>query len=100
MVNYHPLTTAMALCALYNKAKVQGLGILQYKAGDMPLDEAKELVSDNDYFDYVYGRVLKVRLSKDSQVFDERFYDRDNGEGAAQKDIEIYKNEMHEKGLI
>lgn len=51
----------------------------------MPLSAAAELVKNNPslYFDYVNGRPLKVDLSGDE--FDPYLYDRDNGEGVADK---------------
>ena len=43
----------------------------------------KEIPQDRKlYFDYLFGRVIKVDLS--GNWFDERLYDRDNGIGAAQ----------------
>ena len=102
MVNFAPLTRAQVLCALYNKAKVQGMGFLQFKEGNLTIPQAEKLIEDATkpsfiegekpyaYFDYVYGRVLKVELKEDSFEFEERLYDRDNGEGAAKKAIEEY----------
>ena len=76
------LTRAQALCALFNSARTQGLGILQYDSKHvMNVKEAETLLEKTKYFDYVEGRVLKVSLEKDE--FDERLYDRDNGFGAA-----------------
>lgn len=43
------------------------------------------------YFDYLYGRVMKVDLSSD-ESFEERLYDRDNGTGAAQRVIDRLRN--------
>lgn len=79
------------LAALYNKAKVQGLGVLHATEGDMPIKEAKSIFenSQDKYFDYVKGRVMKVDLSGDElKTF---LYNRDNGEGAAEKIIEGLK---------
>ena len=66
---------------LYNNAQVQGMGGLSAKPGPMSLDVAKDVfnTSSQFYFDYVYGRVMKVDLSGDT--LDPRLYDRDNGEG-------------------
>lgn len=95
MVNCQGLSKAETLCALYNKAKVQGMGFLQAIPGDMSLQEANELITElkeNNYrlfFDYVHGRVIKVDLSADNE-FDEYLYDRDNGKGAAEKAILKY----------
>jgi hypothetical protein len=72
---------ARILAALYNSARVQGMGFLQEKPGVMPLSEAEDLVSKYTYFDYVHGRVMKVDLSGDT--LNPRLYDRDNGPGAA-----------------
>ena len=41
------------------------------------------------YFDYLYGRILKVDLSGDE--FDERLYERDNGRDSAARAISFLK---------
>lgn len=97
MINIKGLDKAAVLAALYNSAKVQGLGFLQAISGDMPIDQARELIGvpsnipgyegvnlhgERIYFDYVYGRVMKIDLTSDVE-FDEALYDCDNGKGAA-----------------
>lgn len=78
------LDKAKVLQALYDRAKPQGMGFLQYVPGDMPYKDARALTSGKYlYFDYVAGRVMKVDLSKDT--LDPRLYDRDNGDGAAER---------------
>ena len=86
MVNTKGLTKAEVFAALYNAAHAQGLGILQYEPFDMSIKEAEKVTASCDDFDYFKGRVMKVRLS-DPEGFDERLYDRDNGNGAAQRAI-------------
>jgi hypothetical protein len=74
---------AKVLAALYNNAKVQGLGILHFDPIPMTEEEAQEILKEHTYFDYLKGRVMKVDLSEDS--FDPWLYDRDNGQGAAER---------------
>ena len=80
------LDKAEVLHALYHRSRYQGLGlyaaVIKYSVEDARRDYA---ASESKYFDYLYGRVLKVDLSKDS--FDSRLYDRDCGEGAAEEAI-------------
>ena len=90
MVLYEDLTKEEVLCALYNKAKCQGYGVLHYREGDLSLEEAEHLLKCTTYFDYLFGRVLKIDL-KDDNGFEEWLYDRDNGEGAAQKSLDDYR---------
>lgn len=78
------LSKAKVLMALYDRAKPQGLGML-YTPDPMTEDEAKKLLEQTTYFDYVQGRVMKVELSGDS--LDPVLYDRDNGIGAARSAI-------------
>lgn len=85
------LDKAEVLLALYNHSKPLGMGWLQelsmgkaYTIEDARKD--LENSSPDYYFDYLYGRVMKVDLSKDT--FDGWLYDRDNGEGKAQKVID------------
>ncbi len=80
-INLKGLDKAVILAGLYNNSKVQGMGFLQQIPGKMTVDEARELLKKHTYFDYLYGKVMKVELSGDD--FDPWLYDRDNGEGAA-----------------
>lgn len=80
-IDISKMDKAAVLAALYNCARVQGMGILQAKSGDMPLEEARGLIQKMDYFDYVHGRVMKVSLRGDT--LRTALYDRDNGQGAA-----------------
>lgn len=96
MVRYDGLTKAEVLCALYNRAKCNGMGIMHYIDKNLTLDEAEQLLSLTVYFDYLYGRILKVDLSDDN-AFDEFLYDRDNGKGAAQTALDNYKIEKIRK---
>jgi hypothetical protein len=71
------------LMALYNNSKPLGMGMMHYTPEDMTESEAKEILTKRFSFDYLKGRVMKVDLSEDE--FDPWLYDRDNGEGAAEK---------------
>jgi len=86
-VDISGLDKAAVLAALYNRARTQGLGMLHYTPEDMTVEEAKEILDAGEtYFDYLKGRVMKVRLRGDS--FDSFLYNRDNGPGAAEAVIE------------
>lgn len=107
MVNIEGLNKADVLAALYNATNPGGMGLLQASRGpnEMDRDFAESLISygsdaTREYpivdtlgtnsslsFDYVYGRCLKVDLT-DGVEFDPWGFDRDNGEGAAQKVID------------
>lgn len=76
---------AAVLVALYNASKPLGMGILQFTPGNMSLEEAKHLLAQSRYFDYLHGRVMKVTI--DGPILDSRLYDRDNGIGAAARAI-------------
>lgn len=78
-------TKAQVLKALYDKAKAQGMGFLQAVSDDMSLSQAEDLLKVTKYFDYCYGRVMKVDLSDNN--LNPRLYDRDNGTGAAARAI-------------
>jgi len=74
------------LAALYNASKPQGMGFMHYNPEPMTAEEARALLADNTYFDYLKGRVMKVRIEGDE--LNPRLYDRDNGQGAAAYVIE------------
>lgn len=73
------------LAALYNNSRPQGMGFLH--SDDVPLtkNEAWDLLDQSTYFDYLKGRVMKIDLSGDE--LNPALYDRDNGEGAAERAI-------------
>jgi hypothetical protein len=82
-INITGLNKAAVLAALYNASRPQGMGFLQYTPEPMTIEQAEALLdSGQTYFDYLQGRVMKVDLSNDDS-FNDRLYDRDNGEGAA-----------------
>jgi hypothetical protein len=76
------LDKAAALAALYNGAKPQGLGFMQYDPKPMSIEEARILLEKTQDFDYIKGRVMKVDLSGDQ--LNPWLYDRDNGQNVAQ----------------
>lgn len=85
LINIAGKDKAVILAALYNHSQPVGLGFLNYRPEDMTVEEAQAFL-DKSYkmsFDYLYGRIIKVKLSEDS--FDPWLYDRDNGEGAAER---------------
>lgn len=97
------LTRAHLLQALYNASLCPGgMARLAYQPGDMHLNEAMRLVNEAEkhvqagediYFDYVYGRILKVRLTGGDRL-DPRLYDRDNGPGAAARVVARLREQM------
>lgn len=80
-IDISKLSKPEVLAALYNNSRVQGMGRLQAKPGIMTAHEAESLLKEGTYFDYLYGKVMKVDLSKDTLA--PWLYDRDNGAGAA-----------------
>lgn len=87
MVNIKGKSKAKVLKALYDNSHVQGLGFMQaVPEGTVTVEHCEELLKNSTYFDYLYGRVLKVDLSGDE--FDPRLYDRDCGAGAAQEAVD------------
>lgn len=86
MLNIKDLNKAEVLKALYDHTHVQGMGFMQAVPDSfVTVEHCEELLRETTYFDYLYGKVLKVDLSGDE--FDERLYDRDNGPGAARRAI-------------
>jgi hypothetical protein len=84
MVNIEGLNKAKVLIALYEHARVQGMGHFAAQgAKTIEIEDAEELLKVQTYFDYFNGRVMKVDL-KSNKEFDPRLYDRDNGLGAAE----------------
>ena len=86
------LDKAEVLAALYNSSRAQGMGLIHFTPEDMTAEEARKLLDDlkeqghSAYFDYLKGRVMKVSLYEDDMRTD--LYNRDNGEGAAERALE------------
>lgn len=95
MVDIKGLGKAEVLAALYNNSKPQGLGFLHFDPPKMTVEEAEEILKQTTDFDYLKGRVMKVDLSSDDG-FEEWLYDRDNGNGAAQRVIDELRRENNE----
>jgi hypothetical protein len=78
-------TPEKILASLFNNAKTQGMGALHYVPSHvMTESEALSLLKDHSDFDYLEGRVMKIRFTEDKEI-SVWGYDRDNGEGSAHK---------------
>lgn len=86
IINLTDKNKAEVLAALYNNSQPLGLGALHFDPTPMTTEEAEALLEESTSFDYLKGRVMKVELGGDS--FDSWLYDRDNGEGAAERALE------------
>lgn len=92
MVDTNGLDKADVLAVLYNRSRPLGMGFMSYDKNPMEKPEAREWLAKTKYFDYLKGRVMKVDL-KDDGGFEEWLYDRDNGQGAAQRAIDTLRVE-------
>ncbi|MBI2097172.1 MAG: hypothetical protein HYT40_03445, partial [Candidatus Sungbacteria bacterium] len=90
MISLKGLNKADVLAALYNASKPLAMGFMHYDPKPMTRQQAEALLKHQTDFDYLQGRVMKVDLSEDD-FFDPRLYDRDNGQGAAEKVIEALR---------
>jgi hypothetical protein len=84
MIDITGIDKADLVAQLYNKARTQGMGFLQYDPKPMTLEEGSKYVGT--YIDYLKGRVMKIKVDGDS--VDEGGYDRDNGSGSVAKIVE------------
>ena len=96
-VNIAGLDKAEVLLALWNASIMQGMSFLGFlRSGELTLEKARQEIErrrhktfdgkDSIYFDYLNGMVMKVDIGQDE--FNPTLYDRDNGEGAAQRAID------------
>lgn len=87
-VDISKLNKAAVLAALYNGSRQQGMGFMNARGGSgMTVEQAQDAIdAQGTYFDYLYGRVLKIDLSEDDLYTG--LYNRDNGQGAAERIIE------------
>lgn len=93
-MNIKGLDKAELLRRLYNAAEPMGMGFLQARRGDLSKVEAEELLKKCTYFDYLYGRPLKIDLSGvEVNTF---LYNRDQGTGKAERIINQMRIEAGE----
>lgn len=85
-MNISGLDKAEVLAALFHASRQQGMGFLDSR-GDraMSKERAAEILKITEDFDYLDGRVMKISLDRDE--VETRLYDRDNGQGAAERAI-------------
>lgn len=81
---------AEVLAALYNNSHPHGIGFLQYNPEPMTIEQAREILKQTTYFDYLDGRVMKISL--ESNTVHTWRYNRDNGNGAAERAISKCRN--------
>lgn len=90
-ISLKDLNKADVLAVLYNASKPQGMGFMHYDPKSMTREEAQSLLDAGQTdFDYLKGRVMKVDLS--GNELSPWGYDRDNGEGAAERAISALRS--------
>lgn len=99
MIDITGLPKAEVLAALHNATKAIGMGMMHDIGRDMTIEEAQACIDTGagettarvgQYrFDYVNGRPLKVDITGDA--FDPTWFDRDAGQGAAQRAIDAIR---------
>lgn len=62
-----------------------GLGFLEYDPSPMSIEEARKLLKENSYFDYINGRVMKISLI--GNLITTHGYNCENGDGVAERII-------------
>ena len=90
-MNIKGLNKAEVLAVLYNASQVQGMGIFQADGRVMTIEDAGCILDErrgDTYFDYLKGKVMKIDVGVDE--LNTRLYNRDNGEGAAEKALSNY----------
>lgn len=89
-MNITGLNKAAVLAALYNAAQPQGMGFMQYDPTPMTEAQAEVILKQQAHFDYLKGRIMKLSFNTDE--LDTRWYNRDNGNGAAERVVDILRN--------
>lgn len=93
-MNIAGLDKAEVLAALYNGSRQQGMGFLHKRGGEeMTVEQAQVELKNETYFDYLYGRVMKIDLCGDE--VNTGLYNRDNGQGAAEAIINALRSIKH-----
>ena len=93
-MNIAGMNKAAVLAALYNAARPQGMGFLQYDPKPMTEQEAQQILDSGEtYFDYLKGRVMKIDLK--GEEIDPRWYNWDNGSDMAETAVELLRSSGH-----
>lgn len=87
-VNIEGINKVTLVQALYAGAKCQGMGQFAFVAGPLPQKEA-EVCAEAMHLDYVKGRIMKCSVASDTMRT--ALYNRDNGEGAAERIIDTVR---------
>lgn len=86
MVSIKGLNKAKVLLSLYNNSE----GKYQGFPANNPVNEqdCQSAIEWYNYFDYWCGKLIKIDLSSDEE-FDATYYDKHNGQGAAQRAVDL-----------
>jgi hypothetical protein len=81
---------------LYNNSRPLGMGFLRHTPGDFTEADGTNALANGDdhgfgdgYVDYLNGRVIKTRFGE--STLNPRLYDRDNGDGAAERALNSWR---------
>jgi len=94
--NNEKISKVELLAMLYNSSLPFGMGIFEYNNNTMKLDEANDLLKNNNYFDYLKGRPIKTDFNFFPIINYKRF-DEYNGTG---KFMECIKKLQSNKDII
>ncbi len=92
-LSYAGIDEAVLIHALYHGTQALGMGRLHDRP-ELTVDEIMEHVLGAEplapmiRFDYLAGRPLKTSIDTVAKTFTTRLYDRDAGEGAAQRIVD------------
>jgi len=93
-MNISGMDKARVLMTLYNGSKQQGFGLYNLHGKKaMTLDEAQYIIDNYGMnYEYLNGRIMKIDISGDE--VHTSAYNRDVGEGAAERLIEELKKSL------
>jgi len=95
MVDIKGLDKARVLKALYDHSNVQEMSLFRsVPNGLVTVEICENLLKHNTSFECLYGRVLRIDIGGDA--FDERLYDQECGEGAAQRAVDSIRAEKQD----
>ncbi len=88
LIDISGVDSAELLATLYNGAQPFGFGFNQFEPGDMTRDEAQALLdSGQKEFDYLKGRLMKVKFTGDN-LLDDWGYDKTYGISVVQRIVD------------
>lgn len=99
MINIEGLNKAEVLSELYNNCKVVLPDSVASIFNTVTVGECVNILKNNSKFSKILGKSIPVDFTSDIE-FNEELYDKENGEGSAQRIVDELRNKSTEINFV